>query len=133
MFIACKCMRNVNVKNMIHDYFDLMTDVCIFAGDFRVSRIMEVHHPWEHYLRYVFCSNLFKQTSLWTTYWQKNRVSIDCVRWYSSRNGWCICWSRRRWKTNAWNHITISSGGRTFYITFPLKIRISNNVWTMKT
>ena len=28
--------------------------MCIFPGDFRVSRIMEVHHPWEHYLRYVF-------------------------------------------------------------------------------
>ena len=31
-----------------------MIDMCIFPGDFRVSRIMEVHHPWEHYLRYVF-------------------------------------------------------------------------------
>ena len=23
-------------------------------GDFRIVRILEIHHPWDHYLRYVF-------------------------------------------------------------------------------
>ena len=31
-----------------------LTIFCYFTGDFRISRILDVHHPWEHYLRYVF-------------------------------------------------------------------------------